>query len=78
MSDYTPEGKLKTPCALCGNDSPHVKNSKFCRGLQSEALAEARAFVQWCQAFAENTREAGSLRARLRDLSPSLTSGGPT
>jgi hypothetical protein len=40
------------------------------------ALAEARAFVQWCQAFAENTREAGSLRAKLRDLSPSLTRQG--
>jgi hypothetical protein len=72
MSAYTPEGKLKTPCSLCSSDSPHTENSKFCRNLQSEALMEARAFVQWCQSFAENTREAGSLRAKLRELSPAL------
>lgn len=39
-------------------------------------LDEARAFIAWCQAFADNTREAGSLRAKLRDLSPALTSQG--
>jgi len=68
-----------TTCPECGLTWPHKSGCYTCLERQlaqsksrlAQAMAvveEHRSLVAWCQDWADQTREAGSLRMRLRKL----------